>query len=150
MESIWTTGKRFFCKPTFDARVITNTLSRNSSIYDINCCRSLAPISTGKLVAREGERKGSTIPMPTLARWPTTTNSLVPVDTSQSSMVGQQRQQISELQFDRFPLHHHFYVGRSESETKWHVLIFHRKRCYGSKRWRWSIRGIEVVAISCG
>ena len=28
-----------FCKPTFDARVSTNTLSRDSS-HDINCCRS--------------------------------------------------------------------------------------------------------------
>ena len=30
----------FFCKSTFDARVSTNTLSRDSSIYDIKCCRS--------------------------------------------------------------------------------------------------------------
>ena len=33
MESTWTTGKRF-CKSTLDARVIANTLSRNSK-----CCR---------------------------------------------------------------------------------------------------------------
>ena len=62
-----------------------------------------APISTGRLVAREEDRKGSTIPVPTFARRPTTMNSFVPVDSPQSSMVGQQRQQISGLQFDKFP-----------------------------------------------
>ena len=41
--------------------------------------------------------------MPTFARRPTTTSSYIPVDIPQSSMVGQQRQQISELQYDKFP-----------------------------------------------
>ena len=52
-----------------------------------------------------------TIPMPTFARRPSTMSSLLLVDIPQNSMVGQQRQQISELQFDKFrtPL---FYVGR--------------------------------------
>ena len=36
--STWTTGKRF-CKSTFDAGVIANTLSRNSSIYGSKNCR---------------------------------------------------------------------------------------------------------------
>ena len=36
-------------------------------------------------------------------------------------------------------VHHHFYVGRKDSETKWLlVLIFPRKLCKGSKKWRWS------------
>ena len=55
-----------------------------------------APISTRRPVARENVRKRSTIPMPTFARRPTTMNSLVLVDIPQSSMVGQQRQQISD------------------------------------------------------
>ena len=59
--------------------------------------------STAALVAREEERKGSTIPMPTFARRPPTMSSCVPVNIPQSSMVGQQRQQISKLQFDKFP-----------------------------------------------
>ena len=59
--------------------------------------------STGRLVAREDKRTGSTIPMPMFARRPTTMNSFVLVDIPQGSMVGQQRQQISELQFDKFP-----------------------------------------------
>ena len=53
-------------------------------------------------MAREDERIGSTIPMPTFARKPPTMSSFVTVDIAQSSMVGQQRQQISELQFDKF------------------------------------------------
>ena len=40
-------------------------------------------------MAREDERKGSTFPMPTFARRPTTVNSFVPVDIPQRSMVGQ-------------------------------------------------------------
>ena len=85
-------------------------------------------------VTREEERIGSTIPIPT------TMNFFVSVDMSQSSMNGQQRQQISELQFDKFLLHHHLYVGRQDSEIRWLlVLIFPRKLCYGSKKWRWTI-----------
>ena len=38
-------------------------------------------------------------------------SSFVPVDIPQSSMVGQ-RQQMSELQFDKFPTTSSFYVGR--------------------------------------
>ena len=55
--------------------------------------------STGALVAREEERIGSTIPMPTFATRPSTMSSFSPVDIPQSFMVGQERQLISELQF---------------------------------------------------
>ena len=41
--------------------------------------------------------------MPTLAGKPSTMSSLILVEFPQNSMVGQQRQQISELQFDKFP-----------------------------------------------
>ena len=43
------------------------------------------------------------IPMPTFATKPSTTSSTMPVEIPQNNMVGQQRQQISELQFDNFP-----------------------------------------------
>ena len=43
-----------------------------------------------------------TIPMPTFATRPLTTSSTMLADFPQNSMVGQQRQQISELQFDKF------------------------------------------------
>ena len=71
-----------------------------------------AIISTGALVAREEERIGNTIPMPTFACRPSNMRSLSPVDIPQSSMFGQQRQRISELQFDKFLLHPHFCIGR--------------------------------------
>ena len=41
--------------------------------------------------------------MPTFPRRPSTMSSSFPVDIPQNSMVGQQRQQIAELQFDKFP-----------------------------------------------
>ena len=40
--------------------------------------------------------------MPTFAGRPSTMSSLIPTEFLQNSMVGQQRQQISELQFDKF------------------------------------------------
>ena len=43
-----------------------------------------------------------TIPMPTFAPRPLTTSSTIPVESPQNCMVGQQRKQISELQFDKF------------------------------------------------
>ena len=60
-------------------------------------------IGTGTSFARDEERIEGTIPMPTYARRPSTMSSLFPVDVPQNSMVGQRRQQISELQFDKFP-----------------------------------------------
>ena len=45
-----------------------------------------ALISTGKPVAREDERIGNTIPVPTFARRPPTMSSFVPVDFPQSSV----------------------------------------------------------------
>ena len=60
-------------------------------------------IGTGTPVARDEDKNRGTIPMPTFARRPSTMNSFLPVDIPQNSMVGQQRQQISELQFDKFP-----------------------------------------------
>ena len=47
-------------------------------------------ISTGAPFAREEERIGNTIPMPTFASRPSTMRSFSPVDIPQSSMVGQQ------------------------------------------------------------
>ena len=41
--------------------------------------------------------------MPTFAGRPSTMSSTIAVDIPQNSMVGQQRLQISELQFDKFP-----------------------------------------------
>ena len=56
-------------------------------------------VSTGQLVARGEERIGSTTTMPMSERRPSTMNSSLPVEIPQNSMAGQQRLQISELQF---------------------------------------------------
>ena len=48
-----------------------------------------ALISTGRLVARDEERIGSTIPMPTFARKSPTMSSSILVDIPQNSMDGQ-------------------------------------------------------------
>ena len=60
-------------------------------------------IGTGTNVARDENRLRDTIPMPAFARRPSSMSSLLPVEIPQNSVVGQHRQQISELEFDKFP-----------------------------------------------
>ena len=50
--------------------------------------------------------------MPTFVIKPLNTSSTTPVELQQNSMVGQQRQQISELQFDKFPNPQSFLVWK--------------------------------------
>ena len=52
---------------------------------------------------RDDKQNGDTILMPTFAGRPSTMSSLILVDFPQNSMVGQQRQEISELKFDKIP-----------------------------------------------
>ena len=85
----------------------------------------------------EDRQNQGTIPMPTFARRPSPMSSFIPVEFLQNSMVGQQRQQISELQFDKFLKPQTFLVWKIHKPLP--VLIFHRKQCYGSKKWRWLI-----------
>ena len=58
-----------------------------------------------------------TIPMPTFATRPLTTSSAIPVELPPNFMVGQQRQQISELQFDKFPNPQSFLVWENRFKT---------------------------------
>ena len=58
---------------------------------------------TGTIFTRNDTQNRDTIPMPTFAIKPLTTSSTIPADLPQNYVVGQQRQQISELQFDKFP-----------------------------------------------
>ena len=67
---------------------------------------------TGTVVARDEDLNKGTIPMPTFAGRPSTMSSKIPVEFPQNSMVGQQRQQISELQFDKFPSPQSFMVWK--------------------------------------
>ena len=54
----------------------------------------------------DDKQNRGTFPMPTFAGRPSTIISLIPVEFPQNSVVGQQRQQMSELQFDKFPNPH--------------------------------------------
>ena len=67
---------------------------------------------TGTFFTRDDKQSRDTIPMPISARRSSTMSSLIPVEFPQNSMVGQQRQQISELQFDKFPNPQCFLVWR--------------------------------------
>ena len=58
-------------------------------------------IGTGTSFARDDEQNKGTIPMPMFAS--STMSSSIQVEIPQNPVVGQQRQQISELQFDNFP-----------------------------------------------
>ena len=67
---------------------------------------------SGTLFARDDKPSRDTIPMPTFARKPSTTSSRIPVEVPQNYMVGQQRQQMWELQFDKFPYPQSFLVWK--------------------------------------
>ena len=113
MESIWITGKRFSKSTQILYRGTHPFMTPNAA------GETPALISTGKAVARKDERVGSTIPMPTFARRPPIMSSLLKW-ILHSSVVGQQRQQISELQFDKFPDPQSFLV----------CWFFHRKQLF--------------------
>ena len=48
--------------------------------------------------------------MPTFARRPSTISTLFPWDIPHNSVVGQQREQISEVQLDQFPTFSTFFM----------------------------------------
>ena len=103
MEYIWNTGKRFFGNQfsTFDSpRDHPQGIHSGASQRE----RGSVPqaTGTGTLFTRDDKQNRGTIPMPTFAGRPPTMSSLIPVNFPQNSMVEQQRQQMSELQFDKF------------------------------------------------
>ena len=61
--------------------------------------------------------------MPMFASRPLTTSSKHPVDIPQNSMVGQQRQQMSELQFDSVPTPSSFLCGQQDSKHRSQVVL---------------------------
>ena len=69
------------------------------------------------LTCEDGHNYG-TIPMPMFSSRPLTTSSKHLVDIPQNYMVGQQRQQISELQFDKFPNPQLFLVWKIRFKTQ--------------------------------
>ena len=65
----------------------------------------------------DGQNQG-TIPMPTFAKRPLTASSTIPVELPKNYMVGQQRQQISELQIDKYPTPASFLVEKTRFKTQ--------------------------------
>ena len=100
--------------------------------------------STGALVAREEERIGNTIPMPTFASSPSTMTSFSPVDIPLSSVVGQQRQQIPELQFDKVPTPSSFLFWKIRFKNQVTTCSDFPS---GAMLW---IKEVEMGEISCG
>ena len=78
---------------------------------------------TRTLVAIDEDRNKGTIPMSTFARRPTI-SSLFPVDIPQNSMVGQQRKQRSELQFDTFPAPFHIRMFEDKMQKPSYFLFW--------------------------
>ena len=72
---------------------------------DVQRNRETAPQAgrTKTMHPSEDRQNQGTIPMPTFATRPLTTSSAMPVEFPKNCMVGQQRQQTSELRFDKFP-----------------------------------------------
>ena len=89
----------------------------------------------------EDRQNQGTIPMLTFATRPLTTSSTILVELPQNYMVGQQRQQISELQFDKFPNPQSFLVWKSRFKnqvTTCSDFPSDAMLC-GSKKWRFLI-----------
>ena len=70
------------------------------------------------LTCEDGQNHGA-IPMPMFASRPLTTSSKHAVDIPQNYVVGQQRQQISELHFDRFLDPSSLLVWKTRFKTQW-------------------------------
>ena len=72
-----------------------------------------------KTINTNGDRKNQgTIPMPTFATRLLTTSSTMPVELWQNYMARQHRQQISELQFDKFPNPQTFLVWKTRFKNQ--------------------------------
>ena len=79
------------------------------------------PEGKASLTSGVGQNEG-TIPMPTFASGPLTTSSTIPVELPQNYVVGQQRQQMSELQLDKYPTPASFLVWKTRFKNtsfKW-------------------------------
>ena len=101
MESIRITGKRFWKSiSTFDS---PRDHPQRFQSDDVHRNRKAAPEAERTKTIHTSEDRLNQGPMPTFATRPLTTSSAMPVELPQNYMVGQQRQQISDLQFDKLP-----------------------------------------------
>ena len=76
--------------------------------------------------------------------WPSAKNSVIfsGGDSSKNCGADQQRLQISDLHFDKFPTPATFACWKIRFKTEGYVLVhnFLRKLCNGSKKWSWLIQ----------
>ena len=102
---------------TFDS---PRDYSERISSENVRRTREAVPHQTKvkvSLTSEDGQTYG-TIPMPPFASRPFTTSSTIRVELPQNYMVGQQRQQISELQFDKFLSPQSFMVWKTRFKTQ--------------------------------
>ena len=106
MPSPRLTLSRDKCMP-FDTRMFDSSQTPCQGILHSTTSSATGAIPVqvrkGRSVARGKERNGSTTTMPMSATRPSTINSFLPAEVPHNSIAGQQRLQISELQFDKFP-----------------------------------------------
>ena len=76
----------------------------------------LQATGTETFFTRDNKQNRGTIPMPTFAGMPSIVSSSILVEFPQNSMVGQQRQQILELQFDKYPSPQSFSVWNNNMQ----------------------------------
>ena len=143
MAFVLDTEKRFW-QSTGSNRFITDTLSRNSSLYERSVTGGI-PVRefSGKLVARGEERNRETIPTPRFARRPSSMNSYFPAEGAypQNSMADQSGRLISELQSDKFTTPSTLSCWKIRFQIQVSACSSSPSRqCYGSTKWRWSIR----------
>ena len=86
--------------------------------------QSNRPQGRGHFFLRDDKQDRDTIPMPTFAGRPSTVSSIIPVEFPHNSMVGQQRQQISELQFDKFLTPRSFWFGNTIQKSSDYLFRF--------------------------
>ena len=113
-----------------------NHSQRISSSDDVQRSRDAIPLDLQarvltSLTSEDGQHCVK-IPMSIFASRPLTTSSQNPVDIPQIYVVGQQRQQTSELQFDWFPKPSSFRCRKQDSAHRSQVVLIF-------KRWSWLI-----------
>ena len=103
MGYMWITGKRFLVI-TLQTWFAPKSFSRNSSWRNAKRDRISSTSNWNRTsFGRDDEQNKGTIPLSMFARRLSTMSSSIPVEIPQNPIIGQQRQQISELQFDKFP-----------------------------------------------
>ena len=117
----------------FPQRISYDEVQRNREAVPLD----LQPKVKTSLTSEDGQNYG-TMPMQIFASRPLTTRSKHPVDIRKNSVVGQQRQHISELQFDKFPNPSSLLVWKTRFKTQVSNGS-RRKLWYGSQKWKWLI-----------